>query len=71
MITSSADGSVKIYNLTTKDMDYSDKLNYTENDSMYFVCQLLHPSYVYGAIFFPDTAFEKEERLIIATACYD
>jgi jouberin len=58
LVTSSADGSVKIYNLTNKEMDYSDKLNYTENDSMYYLCSLLHPSYVYGAIFYPDASNE-------------
>jgi len=26
---------------------------------------------VYGAVFYPDAAFEKEERLVIATVCYD
>mmetsp|Transcript_39562 Transcript_39562/g.38076 ORF Transcript_39562/g.38076 Transcript_39562/m.38076 type:complete len:292 (-) Transcript_39562:828-1703(-) len=71
LITSSADGSVKLYNLTQKESDYSDRLNYTENDAMFYMCQLLHPSYVYGAVFYPDYALEKENRLIIATACYD
>ena len=71
MISSSADGSVKVYNLLNKELDYADKLNYTENDAMYFLCSLLHSSYVYGIAFFPDEAIEKEERLIIASACYD
>lgn len=49
LISASADCSVKAWNLTNKEIDYADKLNYTENDSMYFMTQLLHPSYVYGA----------------------
>ena len=32
LISSSADCSVKCYNLKNKEIDYSDKLNYTEND---------------------------------------
>ena len=52
-------------------MDYADKLNYTENDAMYFMTSLPHPSYVYAAQFFPDYSTEREERLIITTICYD
>lgn len=38
---------------------------------MYYLTALLHPSYVYAASFFPDTSFERDSRLIIATVCYD
>jgi hypothetical protein len=38
---------------------------------MYYMCSLLHPSYVYGAQFYPDYSYEREERLIIASVCYD
>ena len=38
---------------------------------MYYMCSLLHPSYVYAAHFYPDTSYEKDERLILATICYD
>ena len=71
LITASADCSVKVWNVTQKEVDYSDKLNYTENDVMYYLCSLLHPSYVYAAHFYPDTSYERDERLIIASVCYD
>ena len=75
LLTTSADCSVKIWDLRgLKDgsnESYTDRLNYTENDSHYFVCQLLHPSYVYGGGFFPDSADEKDSRLIVASVCYD
>ena len=71
LISASADYSCKVWNLTQKEIDYADKLNYTENDVMYYLTALLHPSYVYGAQFYPDTSFEKDTRLIIATVCYD
>jgi hypothetical protein len=48
-----------------------EKLNYLENDSKYFVQRMLHPSFVYGASFYPDTAMESDNRLIIASVCYD
>ncbi len=31
----------------------------------------MHPSYVYACGFFPDTAEERDTRLIIASVCYD
>jgi len=71
LISSSADCSVKVWNLTMKDTDYADNLNYTENDAMYFMSHLLHPSFVYGAQFYPDYSYERHDRLIIATICYD
>ena len=49
LISASADCSAKVWNLTQKSVDYADKLNYTENDVMYFLTALLHPSYVYSA----------------------
>lgn len=71
LLSASADYSCKVWNLTQKEIDYADKLNYTENDVMYYLTALLHPSYVYAAQFFPDTSYERDSRLIIATACYD
>ena len=32
---------------------------------------MLHPSFVYGAAFYPDTAMESDSRLLIASICYD
>lgn len=32
---------------------------------------MLHPSFVYGGAFYPDTAAEADSRLIVATVCYD
>lgn len=66
LVSGSADGSAKVWDLTNKETDYADKLNYTENDAMFFICQLQHSSYVYSARFFPEN-----HGLVIATACYD
>ena len=38
LVSASADGSAKVWDLSKKDIDYGDKLNYTENDSVYFHC---------------------------------
>lgn len=40
LVSASADGSAKVYDLTNKETDYADKLNYTENDAMFFLCTL-------------------------------
>jgi jouberin len=55
LVTASADGSAKVWDLRKKDnANDKERLNYTENDSIFFLQQLMHPSYVYGAKFFPD-----------------
>lgn len=74
LLSTSADCSVKLWNLTSlpeSGESNKEKLNYTENDSKYFINQLLHPSFVYGGTFYPDTAAEADSRLIITTVCYD
>jgi len=76
-MSTSADCSLKLWNLTSlrdaggANDTYTEKLNYTENDAKYFVGQLLHSSFVYAGGFYPDTAEERDTRLIIATVCYD
>ena len=74
LVTASADGSAKVYDLTTKEYEYADRLNYTENDVRYSITQLLHPSFVYAAKFVPDSRFNSDDPytpLTIATACFD
>lgn len=55
LVSASADGSAKVWNLTTKGENDSDAKNYAENDVRYFVEQLLHPSFVYAAKIYPDS----------------
>lgn len=38
LASASADGSVKLWDMSNKETDYADKLNYTENDAMFFIC---------------------------------
>jgi jouberin len=70
LVSASADGSCKVWDLTQKETDYADKLNYTENDAMFFICQLLHSSYVYAARILPGTS-SLSQNIIVATACFD
>lgn len=71
LVSASADGSAKVWDLTGKETDYADKLHYSENDAMFFLTQLLHPSFVYGAKFYPDVTTNQERSLVVATACFD
>lgn len=70
LVTASADGSAKVWDLTTKETDYADKLNYTENDAMFFISQMLHSSYVHAAKIFPEQS-QLDGKLLVATACFD
>jgi len=70
LVSASADGSAKVWDMQIIETDYADKLNYTENDEKFFVCQLLHSSYVYSARIFPDLE-SFNSVMIVATACFD
>jgi len=71
LMSASADGSVKIWNVSDKDSDIPDKLDHNENDKLFFICELVHPSYVYSAKFFKEENKVSTPYKIIATACYD
>lgn len=71
LISASADGCVKVWNVSDKDADIPDKLNHNENDKLFFICELVHPSYVYAAKFFKEEDDITTPYKIIATACYD
>lgn len=53
LVTASADGSCRIWNLDSDGVSHTEKLNYQENDELFFVCELYHPSFVYGARLHP------------------
>jgi WD40 repeat protein len=38
LVSASADGSAKVWDMQIIETDYADKLNYTENDEKFFVC---------------------------------
>ena len=55
LVSASADGSAKVWDLTNKSDDQLEAKNYTENDPLFFIDQLLHPSFIYSAKIFPDS----------------
>lgn len=69
LVTASADGSVRIWNLTDKETENSDRFNYQDNDRLFFIAEIYHPSFVYGAKIHPRV--REEGFIYIATACYD
>ena len=71
LVSASADGSAKVWGLDKKNVNEETSKNYTENDSEFFVDQLLHPSFVYAAKIYPDFSNLDQRFLIVATACFD
>ena len=68
LVSASADGTVRIWNLTEKDIQSTDRLNYRDNDYLFFLGECFHPSYVYGAKLHPAS---ESHVLYIATICFD
>lgn len=68
LVTASADGACRIWNMEDKETENSDRLNYQDNDRLFFICELYHPSFVYGAKLHPT---RDEGYLYIATVCFD
>lgn len=42
-----------------------------DNDKVFYMGTLIHPSFVHGAKFYPDNPDFAMDRKIVATACYD
>lgn len=68
LVSASADGTVRIWNLTEKDIGSSDRLNYMDNDYLFYMGECFHPSYVYGAKIHPESG---RDTLYIASVCFD
>ena len=68
LVTASADGACRVWNMEDKETENSDRLNYMENDRLFFICELMHPSFVYGAKIHPS---RDDSYLYIATVCFD
>lgn len=71
LVSGSADGSCKVWNLNEKEIYHANNLNYAENDEHFFYIQLLHPSFVYGAKFYPDIHSYESRNMYVATVCFD
>ena len=68
LVSASADGSCRVWNLENKETESSDRFNYQVNDRFFFITELYHPSFVYGAKIHP---FRSDDFLYIATICFD
>jgi len=68
LVTASADGLVRVWNMEDKETENSDRLNYMENDRLFFICELIHPSFVYGARIHP---MRDDSYLYLASICFD
>ena len=68
LITASADGACRLWNLSEKESDNSDRFNYQDNDRLFFMTELYHTSFVYSAKIHPA---HDDSVLYIATICFD
>ena len=68
LVTASADGAVRLWDMNDKETEHSDRLNSMVNDVLFKITEMYHPSFVYGAKIHPT---RDEEKLYIATICFD
>lgn len=68
LLSASADGSCKLWNIQDIQTNNPDAHNHIDNDDLFFVIELYHPSFVYGAKIHPQST---PDYLYVATACYD
>jgi WD40 repeat protein len=54
LISASADSTCSVWDLQQKDADNAGKLLYHENDHIFWLNSLAHPSYVYACKVHPD-----------------
>lgn len=68
LVSASADGTVRIWNLTVKDHTTPERFNFRDNDHMFYLGECFHPSFVYGAKIHPSS---DQNTLYIVTVCFD
>ena len=68
LVSASADGSCKLWNMTNISKTHTDNLRYLVNDYRFLLEEMFHPSFVYGAKFHPS---RNEGWLYIGTICFD
>ena len=68
LVSASADGSCKLWNMTNISKTHTDNCKYLVNDQRFLLEEMFHPSFVYGAKFHP---CRFEGWLYIGTICFD
>lgn len=74
LVSASADTSIRVWNLQDIERDWSDNCNYHANDQKFFITEVMHPSFVYGAKIHPNARGSPDDRtqeMIIASICFD
>lgn len=69
LVSASADGTVRVWNLQDKETIHSDATKWQNNDRLFFITEFFHPTFVYGAKIHPTR--ENESNLYVATICFD
>jgi jouberin len=69
LISASADNYVSLWHIPHEESNNFENLEYLDNEKVFKIHSIPHPSYVYSCAIFPDQS--NKELMILATACFD
>jgi jouberin len=68
LISGSSDNYVTLWQIPKEDSNNAENIDYMDNERIFKLCSIPHPSYVYSVAIFPDLS---KDLMIFATACFD
>ncbi len=68
LFSASADGSLSIWTIPKEESNSSENLDFMDNDRIFKIHTITHPSYVYSIAIYPQ---DDKEIYILVTACFD
>ena len=68
LFSASADGSVSVWSIPKEESNNFENLDYMDNDRLFKLHSITHPSYVYSIAIYPQ---DDKELFIFATCCFD
>lgn len=68
LVSAGSDNNVILWQIPQDDSNNSDNFDYLDNDKIFKLTNITHPSYVYSTAILPE---ESKDMIILATACFD
>jgi jouberin len=68
LISSSSDNNVILWHIPNIETNSMENIEFRDNDKIFKIYSIQHPSYVYSTIILPESS---KEMMIIGTACFD
>jgi jouberin len=69
LLSASADNYLNLWHIPHEESNNFENLEYLDNEKVFKIHSIPHPSYVYSTSIFPDQS--NKELMILATACFD